>query len=521
MSSGRSQHLTESELCKAFFAQTGGCGYSLWVVTADCPDPVEYRFIRPFMIIGSSSQCDVRLQHVEVSFRHAYLQWVDGRVGCFDLASRTGTERKSETDAKVWLKSGEWFRIGPYFLKVDTARDTDAALSRPGMPVEARLEVIFPEPETEKDRWQKLNRRVILAGWGESCHLRLKHPSVSQVHVSMICTEYGVWVVNLLGRTAPYINGRPVRFHFAAHDDELSIGPFRFRVDYRNRPRRLAAPKETAPATKQASREVILPPTGIARVKKPGPPPKLVEGQIAKKPPATTELTTEVRPTRKRPNNPPPQDRDARRKPRDANPVRESFTTISESYRGEGSDFETFVSSLVGQFAQMQQEMFNQNQQMMQMMATMFDSVHREQRDFVQNEFRTIQSLTDELQQVRDQIVNEAKSKETLAESETSVAPMIEESAQVVKENSEARPRSEPKASPANTAADEPASETRTAPSPSGKAESEPPVATTAQETADRHLWLTQRLQKLERERNSRWRKLMRILKGGKSGSGA
>ena len=44
----------------------------------------------PFLLVGSDPACDLRLQHPDVSDRHAYLQLVGGRLFCLDLGSRTG-----------------------------------------------------------------------------------------------------------------------------------------------------------------------------------------------------------------------------------------------------------------------------------------------------------------------------------------------------------------------------------------------------------------------------------------------
>jgi len=44
---------------------------------------------RPFALVGSSETSDVRLLHPDGSRNHAYLQVIDGRVLCCDLASRS------------------------------------------------------------------------------------------------------------------------------------------------------------------------------------------------------------------------------------------------------------------------------------------------------------------------------------------------------------------------------------------------------------------------------------------------
>jgi len=45
---------------------------------------------RPFAIVGRSPDCDIHLDDERVSYRHAYLQRIGGRILCVDLCSRTG-----------------------------------------------------------------------------------------------------------------------------------------------------------------------------------------------------------------------------------------------------------------------------------------------------------------------------------------------------------------------------------------------------------------------------------------------
>src|SRR5882757_650040 len=47
-----------------------------------------WTFRQPFLVIGRRPDSDLRLDHWQVSRRHAYLQMIEGRYFCVDLGSR-------------------------------------------------------------------------------------------------------------------------------------------------------------------------------------------------------------------------------------------------------------------------------------------------------------------------------------------------------------------------------------------------------------------------------------------------
>jgi hypothetical protein len=76
-----------------------------------------FPFQRPFLLIGRSRQCDIQLPHPDVSFRHAYLQWVGGRLLAIDLNSRTGTCWNSVPRLSGWVTPDHELAIGPYSVR--------------------------------------------------------------------------------------------------------------------------------------------------------------------------------------------------------------------------------------------------------------------------------------------------------------------------------------------------------------------------------------------------------------------
>lgn len=192
---------------------------------------------QPFFLIGRSSECDVRLEHGDVSFRHAYLQLIDGRLFCCDLASQTGVFWKDAPRRSGWLTSATPVRIGPYSISLpepvapDESVEDDADLS---------VSASDPESESESDvedlvlRFQNVGRGfqwiarrdVTLIGRSRRCKIQLDDPGVARVHASLVRAAGGFWIVDLLGKGGVTVDGRRVRFARLTEGRELRIGRF-------------------------------------------------------------------------------------------------------------------------------------------------------------------------------------------------------------------------------------------------------------------------------------------------------
>jgi hypothetical protein len=81
-------------------------------------EPVRHVIGHPSVLIGRGNDCDISLQDPTVSYRHAYLQLLDGELFCFDLKSRSGTFCRSDRHRAGPLAVGEEILIGPFSLVV-------------------------------------------------------------------------------------------------------------------------------------------------------------------------------------------------------------------------------------------------------------------------------------------------------------------------------------------------------------------------------------------------------------------
>ena len=189
---------------------------------------------RPFAVIGSDPSADLHLDDRQVSRRHAYLQAVAGRVFCVDLGSRTGILREDgRLQGSGWLPEGEDLQIGPYLIRLVEAHDDGRRAPGDGAnPLEEEIPHVGPEVVLNAVDGgsgpisSKLRKRLTLVGGSLDCRIRLRDPSISRVHCALLCTDDGIWAVDLLGRRGISMNGRRARSSRFEEGDWLQIGRF-------------------------------------------------------------------------------------------------------------------------------------------------------------------------------------------------------------------------------------------------------------------------------------------------------
>lgn len=197
---------------------------------------------RPFALVGSSETSDVRLVHPDVSRNHAYLQILEGRVLCCDLASRTGTHWGSEIRSRSWVEIGEPIHIGPFCLRrLENSQSEPPSDEMPILLTDHRslrvrqpnvaLTFLNARNRSGRSRITRVRNPITLVGWSHLCHLRLQHRSVGRVHCSLVWTPTGLWAVDLMwGGTR--VNGELINFAQLEGEDTLEMGRFQLRLTY-------------------------------------------------------------------------------------------------------------------------------------------------------------------------------------------------------------------------------------------------------------------------------------------------
>jgi pSer/pThr/pTyr-binding forkhead associated (FHA) protein len=503
----------------------------LTIAHARSPEAVHQAFAQPYVLIGNHPAGDLVLRSSRVSKRHAYLQIIGGRLFGVDLGSRTGVLWPHGAGKHGWLDIGQELRIGSFSIRLEgntpghappwagpEPLTRDAAASH-GLPP-ALLEFIHEG----QPPW-RIHPVLTLIGAAPECKVRLSDPGVSWFHASLVRTPAGMWVVDLLSRTGLLVNQRPIRCARLEDGDLLQIGKFAIRLHCPpvSSPFAAAGPGvgaedrisplsslgqgiqaegwESCPLSPthlpQGAREASAP-TADAKG------PRGEEIASFSGPPAIevpTHLPAALPGTGIPLGGPPDQ----------AGPL--LLTMVNQFALMQQQTFDQFQ-----QVAAMQQQQFDQFQQAVMGMAQMFGAMHKEQTEVLREELQRLRELTLEINHLQAQ---SAKGK-AIPAPQGPAAPATavgEPGASAPGERPvlrrltpPARPASPPPAVPSNHPAPQVASAPAAAPVDKPAGPAVPPAG--AQENGDVYLWLAQRMQTLQEERQSRWQKVLGFLTG-------
>ncbi len=474
---------------KSFSDACGLEGPLQLVVEAGGESDVGVRVLhQPFAIVGRDPRADVPLEHRLVSRRHAYLQVVEGCVFWIDLGSRLGIHAAGRPRKHGWLTRDEPMRVGPYGLRLGGGRVLEGVERPPrSTPLVSRSYGVEPWPDVgleflngpSRAAVWPMNRVVSLVGSAAGCKFRLADPSVSPFHCSLVRTRIGLWVVDLLGGDVA-VNNAIVRHAFLADGDVLTVGCYRIRVRCR----------DVQGAAAAAGEARALAPAGTA----------------------VTTVGSGFLPARR------DEGADAGRLPALPSSVAVLPAAIE---RDAATDPMAVLVPLMNQFGLMQQQMMDQFQSAMGMLVGMFGSLQREQMDLIRQELDQLREVTREVQELKAELASRAHG---------------HDSARTVREAPAASPPPAPAPGPSaappprpsvtDAAPDVPPADAPEPGSPSPEAASRGPARpgarprprperpATGAKDADVMLWLNQRLNTLQEERESRWRKILKLLPG-------
>lgn len=202
---------------------------------------IRYCLRQPFAIIGRHPAADVYLDADGIRPRHVYLQALEGRIACINVSQISSfASEDHEVEDFCWLPKERVIQIGSKHIKVlDDGGEQAAATATISNPLQSgsawevfgpriALELHNDEVPGSLETWV-IDRVITLVGRAARCAIQLSDENISNVHCSLVLTNSGLWVVDLLGRDGILINERPVRAGLLGIDDELRLGPFRIR----------------------------------------------------------------------------------------------------------------------------------------------------------------------------------------------------------------------------------------------------------------------------------------------------
>jgi pSer/pThr/pTyr-binding forkhead associated (FHA) protein len=505
--------------CEAFLDACEATG-PLQVAVESGAGSSQHLLDQPFAVIGRTPRCDLVLNDEEVSRRHAYLQILGGYVYCFDLHSRTGTRWNRDPELRsAWLFRDEAVAVGPFQVRlVRGGREAAAPAVTLGSPLEAggvhdallpEVLLEFSSPSAPHLAWL-MNRRLVLVGSAADCRIRLRDADVSSVHCSLVRTPSGVWVVDLFGRSGILINGVAARTARLDEGDELQVGKTTIRIRY-GKPtaddtgdhvhERNATNQDDGGVSTGADRDVAAADSSDAL------------------PVASHRLAVLPRSAAAAPPLPNTQGSALRLSAGEALVPREMADPL--------------LSTLVTQFGQMQQQMFDQFQQTMMMMVQMFSGMHREQFGLLREELDRVQQLSQELATLQAELANQQAS--ASGSGPAPASPRVRETRPARsgrlfagRVSKIAPPRMAESAAPIEPGAPKmegvvPNMDTPIpSPPPEQKTNGEPvpsePAPSASEAPEDVHAWLRERIEAIQQERQTRWQKILGFLSGKRPG---
>jgi pSer/pThr/pTyr-binding forkhead associated (FHA) protein len=353
---------------------------------------------QPFAVIGRDPRADVVLDHLQVSRRHVYLQAVNGRIFWVDLESRTGTRGERKSQKFGWLERGGVLCVGPYvirrFLTGSQAEPTRARLLRDA-PLVAPLYSHAPLPEAaleflngpSQSMSRPVHRVMSLIGSASGCKFRLTDPSVSRFHGSLLRISTDLWILDLLGQRGITVNEVPVRSSRLADGDVLRIGRYRIGIRCQRRGQEF---------------ENGLPNRGRA----------IVTARLQRQDPVSTGVEFPGGAAAMTPLEAGPDASSSRSIQAVSSLSKVQVAPLNATLPadlGQSDSAATMLAPLVSQFGLMQQQMFDQFQQAMAMMVQMFGRMHHDQLEVIRTELDQLRELTEEFHALKNELASRSR----------------------------------------------------------------------------------------------------------------
>jgi pSer/pThr/pTyr-binding forkhead associated (FHA) protein len=188
-------------------------------------------FMAPAMRVGRDHTCELILDNLSVSRRHAELAWSRGRFSVRDLGSANGTRLNGKAVTEQPIEIGDRIGIGKFELRLAepaAARDPDpTVLLQPGEELgekpAGRLLLVGDDQSLPLDG-------EITIGKTRGVDVRARGFWVKAVHARVTSEGANAFRLSCPEKSAVQLNGQQVREAYLKAGDELVIGRSRFRL---------------------------------------------------------------------------------------------------------------------------------------------------------------------------------------------------------------------------------------------------------------------------------------------------
>jgi hypothetical protein len=194
----------------------------------------------PFAVVGPDARSPVRLGPESAASYRFYFQALQGRVLSVELPVQDSPTSRSAALRAGWVDPEQPIQVGSLLLDVHT-HALAGVPAAPRNPLHDRVTdprwitpVVLEVVVPGAEQRWNVNRVLTLVGSATECRVRLRDPNVSRFHCALVGTPDGMWIVDLWSRTGTWLNGERVDWSSVSHGDEVEVGDFRLQFTYQS-----------------------------------------------------------------------------------------------------------------------------------------------------------------------------------------------------------------------------------------------------------------------------------------------
>lgn len=187
--------------------------------------------VQPVTLVGSRRDCDLPLEHPDVSKLHAAIVYTGRHLLICDLSSRSGTFVADRLVRVAAPANGEAVRVGPVALEFEGLEHVEAHRET-GRGDSQAVKLASPVRFALADGPVEITSRVAVIGRRGTCDIVLESPDVSLAHALVFVMDGRPAIFDLGSRSGTFLNGQRVVLAWINDDAPLRIGGIELNVSH-------------------------------------------------------------------------------------------------------------------------------------------------------------------------------------------------------------------------------------------------------------------------------------------------